>query len=54
MLPSQRIYAVIWLILSIVAGGFFGSNGWIILEYIFCIFGALCLWALIKSFFPRF
>jgi hypothetical protein len=54
MLPSQRVYAVLWLILSTVVGGFLSSNGWIILGYIFYIFGALCVWALIKNFFPGF
>jgi len=52
MLPSQRIYAVIWLILSSAVGGFLSANGWIILGYICYIFGALCVWALIRSFFP--
>jgi hypothetical protein len=54
MLPSQRIYAILWLIISTLVGAFFISIGWTVLAYICYVFGALCVWGLIKSFFPGF
>jgi len=54
MLPSQRPIAIVWLIISAVVGGLLQSAGWPILSTLCFIFSGLCVYMLIKSFFPGF